>query len=442
MKKLSENNISRYWMSGELPNLRDDSGNEVEVICAGRKSTRPGCDFQDAVLSVNTQKVTGDIEIHVTSDLWQKHGHHNNPAYNGIILHVVMWKQGELPVRSEAGGAVPTVVLSKYVTLRELEYHDKYLQVPGCKMLNRLAANQIKNVLYAAGMERFKLKADRFLLAIKSQASEQVLYKGICRALGYSRNALSFERLSDCLPIGFILGNMKGNLTKKHAAIIGSAGLLPSQRPPGKSCILDETAQILEEEWRRMDVKTGNMNYTDWFFTPVRPGNHPVKRLAGLGYLINEYENIGLLEGLLRLIKAAPSGREAVNLEKGLLVEGNCYWTNHYDFGLYQRRGSAMIGGGRAREIAVNVILPFFFAYAQNASDKILKYQILKLYKNYAGLPDNELLRYMKSQLLSNGSEHLNACEQQGLLHIYHSFCRAKDCFECPVSICQTSGPV
>ena len=197
--------MAGLWMSGKLANFSDDLGNSIEVICPGRISTRPGCDFQDAVIRVNRQKVVGDIEVHVTSDLWLKHGHHKDPACNGVILHVALWQKGGLPVKLQDGRILPTVILGQHI-----------INVYGAA-LRRREARVIRPCLHGAGhgmwtdtvllvegLRRLEERAAEYAEALKADEAAQVLYKGICRALGYARNKAPFEALADRLPLMLI----------------------------------------------------------------------------------------------------------------------------------------------------------------------------------------------------------------------------------------------
>jgi hypothetical protein len=395
MRIVNEKGVARLWKSGRLSSFLDDLGNEVEVICAGRASTRPGCDFQDAVISVNAEKVTGDVELHLTSDLWKKHGHHENPAYNGVILHVVMWQKGDLPVKLEDGSALPTVILSRYMTADDLCRWREKAGRPHC--MARLPGASLRDVILRAGLDRFRGKASRFASALHRGDPEQVLYKGICRALGYSRNVLPFEALADRLAVEDIYRLSAGSLQGKKDLLLGCAGFAPGPE----------------------DVHVG-----DWQLTGVRPSNHPARRLAYLAHLLHKHEAEGLVGAFLRTIRRVSPVTEARCLEEALLL----------------REVPSLLGKGRAGDIIINQVLPFSFACGVITADIGLASRSMYIYLNYGALPGNDVLRYMRSLLLLEGRRNLNACAQQGLLHIYHTFCRTKECGSCPVATFRTSG--
>jgi hypothetical protein len=115
-KSIREKDIALLWESRSLPVMEADSGVRVQVLYPGRDSVRKGCDFQDAILIIDDKKVHGDVEIHVSSDLWHSHGHHRDPSYNTIILHVAMWEGGGLPATTQSGAIIPTVILGRYLS--------------------------------------------------------------------------------------------------------------------------------------------------------------------------------------------------------------------------------------------------------------------------------------------------------------------------------------
>ena len=435
MEKITEKNVAGLWRSGLISGLEDDLGNDIQVIHPGRGSTRAGCDFQDAVIEMNGERIVGDVEIHVTSDLWLKHGHGVNPLYNGIILHAAMWQRGGLPVKLQNGRTIPTVILYKYIPGDAADIClASDMPAPSClHSRRRVVRNKLHRILAWAGMQRFIQKAQRFSASLRTDDASQVLYKGICRALGYSRNTAPFERLAGVLPLSMLERYAAGDPLKRQACLFGAAGLLPSQRP-GAGIFPDDEACILEERWRAIGRPFSPMAGAEWSLACVRPGNSPLKRLAGLSHLLSRFEDTGLLAGLALLIGAAPLKQASGILENCLAVKGDGYWACHHDFGRSHERSTALIGKGRAREIVVNAVLPFFLARALDKGDEKLERKISAIYRNYKALPGNELTRYMQHELSIESQRGLTACLQQGLLHIYHSWCRVKDCQGCPVS--------
>ena len=152
-----------------------------------------------------------------------------------------------------------------------------------------------------------------------------------------------------------------------------------------------------------------------WDYSRVRPGNMPQRRIAGAGYLLARYLGIGLVQSLLQLVREADEKTGSRRLERGLMIKRDSCGT--------------LIGQGRAREMVVNVLLPFSFAWA----DGQLREHALELYRNYPPLEENKITRQMSRQLLMGFSVVNSARRQQGLIHLYNTFCLHRKCLHCPL---------
>ena len=81
------------------------------------------------------------------------------------------------------------------------------------------------------------------------------------------------------------------------------------------------------------------------------------------------------------------------------------------------------IGQSRARDMAVNVVLPFMHAYGEISRSTTLTARCFELYDAFPKLSDNEITREM-ARLLSPDAAPITvtgARRQQGLIHLYKS---------------------
>ena len=101
------------------------AGGGCRVIFPGRRGRGPGPDFRGAVIAgPSAIPVRGDVELHVRASDFRGHGHHRDPAYQNIVLHVVF--HDDEPAASGAtplpgGGAAPVVALAPWVARRSDE---------------------------------------------------------------------------------------------------------------------------------------------------------------------------------------------------------------------------------------------------------------------------------------------------------------------------------
>ena len=65
-------------------------GAPLRVCFAGRWNRAAGPDFRDAILlDADGRARRGDIELHRRATGWRQHGHHTDPAYARVLLHVL-----------------------------------------------------------------------------------------------------------------------------------------------------------------------------------------------------------------------------------------------------------------------------------------------------------------------------------------------------------------
>ena len=119
-------------------------------------------------------------------------------------------------------------------------------------------------------------------------------------------------------------------------------------------------------------------------------------------------------------------------LEDGLAVLADGCWQEHHDFDSKTRK-PALVGRSKAGEILVNVILPFAFGWGRVADEPALREKAIRLYSCYPRLADNAITRHMARQLCWEYGRELTACRQQGLIHIFRTYCREGECSACPV---------
>lgn len=430
-EKISENMISRLWQCLWEKELFTDTTETVQIIYPGRPSTDSGPDFHDAVVAINGQVIKGDIEVHTNSRDWFNHRHHQDPNYTQTILHLVWKHNPQFPTFLEVGKQIPVVslghLLSHQTSLRQS-------RLPCSQISHRLSRESLLKLLKIAGEERFKTKANRFSISLTDQNAGQILWRGIMRALGYTKNVTPFEELSQRLPLNF-LENSETNtsLAMKQAWLLGTAGLLPSQRVNRLISFSREPEAIkLERLWHTTGFRE-TMKEEDWHFTGVRPPNFPTRRLVALSHLLNQYRNPGLLRGILKFLRQTSVESGYKKLEESLIVLGRGYWAYHFDFSLTTRVSSALLGRGKAAEIIINIILPFATAWANIAGEPKLRKTAFKLFRCYPKLADNEITRHMRQQLQLSNRSNISLIHQQGLLHIFATYCREGNCSICPV---------
>ena len=126
-----------------------------------------------------------------------------------------------------------------------------------------------------------------------------------------------------------------------------------------------------------------------WSNAGLRPHNRPARRLAGAAALIRRHRDGGLLEGLGDTLQS----KRAVDLERALVVVDNGSVPRLSDTHNAKTMAPALIGKNRAREIIINVLLPFFYARAHLLGDPGLGRRCLELYRSFPPGQENEVTR-------------------------------------------------
>ena len=446
VNSLTESLIVKIWQYQLLDrtDLTTEEGEPIRIIYPGRINDDRGADLLDAVIITSQGLIKGDIEVHVKSSDWRAHHHHQDPTYNRAILHVVMWRNTEVTTDLQNGGKVSILALHKYTKnpasqWTNLAYSPATLNMPCHYATGHLTTSIIAEFLDSIGKERFLAKVARFQADLAQMEASQSLYQGIMGALGYSKNKLPFLELARRVPLQVLESLTQGKisdeecLAQQQALLLGTAGLLPSQRPNWhqKNKIDDKWIEKLEELWvssRQMEVMSEN----NWRLFKVRPNNLPIRRIVAMSYLILQYREKGIFEEVINKIREVPVSKGHHELEKMLQISSNGYWASHLDFGSGSRLIlPTLLGGRRASDIVVNVLLPFAFAWGKFNSQLELAKKALDLYCGYPSLTVNAVERHMRSQLRLSSNLINSAQRQQGLIHIYNTLCSQGKCHRC-----------
>jgi hypothetical protein len=434
-----EKEVVRIWQKRVRRQrfMNDAAGEPLEVIYPGRLNDNRGGDFRDAVIAAGSELQYGCIEIHSRSSGWRTHGHQADPFYNQVVLHVALEEDAAGKTVRQDGKVVPTIILNQNIPPGggpERTGSPRPCQAARSK---RRAA-EIQQSLEEAGIRRFNLKAERYGQELSDPDEGQSLYLGIMEALGYNRNSRPFldlgRRFSLPMAEKMIGVNIQGQaLADLQAVLLGTAGLLPSQRGlhPGKETYIAN----LECVWERLSG-AACMSRPDWELFRVRPGNSPVRRIIALSHLILRFQAKGLRQSLEDLVLRALSNPDLSVLESALTVEAGGYWADHYDFASPSKikAGQALLGRARVRAIVVNALLPYLQSRVWTGRLSAAASGISELFCHYPRQESNSIERHMLKQLALDFGQVNSACLQQGLMHLYKQYCIQGKCGECLVA--------
>jgi hypothetical protein len=189
-------------------------------------------------------------------------------------------------------------------------------------------------------------------------------------------------------------------------------------------------------EWAALDDGTPRGPLPAWRLRATRPDNAPVRRLAGLGAWLAPRLGHGWVEDLGQAVRQCAGAKTSASLTELFRVRAtDDFWPHHVGFGHPTPRPRPwLIGRGRAMEIVVSVLLPALYALGQSHGDDTLSAAALRCYQRFPATPGNRVVRYMAQQVAGGAARQvrMNACRQQGLLHLFREWCSERRCETCP----------
>ncbi len=375
-----ERELARLWLEARLPPaaLRTRGGQPLRVVFRGLPNPGPGPDFRHALVATADGLQRGDVEVHVLASDFRRHGHHLDPAYDGLVLHVVLWDDTGEDTALACGRRVPVVAVGPHL---ESPGRQPW-QEPCRSAVRRLGADEVARLLDKMGEMRLRQKAYRLGRSLAAVGGEEALCHALVEACGYGGNEEAFRRLAASL-----------SWQRLRRALVAA----PFSRAP--SLALNALLALLPGRQPRP-------------LHPQRPVNRPQRRLGALACLLAGLAGPGLSPSLLPPVRAGDARR----LLAALTVRGP--W------------GS--IGRGRAVELAVNAVLPFALALAEEARDRSLAAAVLRLYRSLPRPGRYGCTRHLDEAL--GGAVPLGAQRGQGMLYLFRHYCSRGGCGRCPLS--------
>jgi len=251
-----------------------------------------------------------------------------------------------------------------------------------------LGDRELRDKLKAAGLKRFQERVSELSIIIERNGADQALYAAIFEVLGYAENREPFAELARRLPVVLLRSAALAWPEQKRSSLVSDLLLAGSGLTP------------VSRAWSDL-MGTPPMRADVWRTAGVRPANRPQRRLAAAAW----YASTAITTGL-----AAPLARASIDgitpLVQALTVRG-------------ETGTATLVGDARAREIAINAVLPTLVAIATLDEDQAGAAGHQALYERFPSLPSNTITREATRLLGPRVGLRLGACEQQGLIHLY-----------------------
>ena len=209
----SEKLLQKIWLLGlfETRGARLTDGAELDVLAPGRWNLLGGPDFLGARLRLGGHEVTGDIEVHFHAADWVRHGHDRDPAYNEVVLHVVLFepRREAPPPRTAGGRAVAQLVLLPWLhcSLEEFASDDAVEALTQqsttliAEMLLELAPQERQARLRVAAGKRWKQKVHFAEVRLARLGWGEACHHTALEILGYRFNRAPMLAVAERFPL-------------------------------------------------------------------------------------------------------------------------------------------------------------------------------------------------------------------------------------------------
>jgi hypothetical protein len=418
MRKIYEDLLSYLWQTRKFshPAFTTD-GHSVEIIHPGSLNNDSGPDFFGARLKIGNTIWAGNVEIHVKSSDWLKHGHHNNPAYDSVIMHVVYEHDADIVRQSQI---IPVLEMKKFISQNLIDSYYALLAspswIPCNNNLKDIGTISIRPWLSSLCEERLTRKTIqiRDLFASNAMNWEESFYQWLASCMGFNLNNNAFLMLARSIPFKTLMKH-RNNKLQLESLLFGQSGLLLQTAN-------DEYATRLKKEYLFLSGKYSltPLQPTVWKFMRTRPGNFPTIRIAQFADVLSRTNSIlGEILGKACL----------KDIRTMLTAEVSPYWHRHYHFGKpFEKPHSNVLGKQGIDNLIINAVVPFIYLYGKFHDNQVHWQKALQILKQLE--PENNIIiRNWKG--LNIGAD--NASESQALIELYKMYCLPKRCLACSI---------
>lgn len=418
------------WHDGAFPRpLQTIDGTPIDIVHRGFWSHGLGPDFQDTLLLFGTHELrAGAVEVHLRTRGWVDHGHHLDPAYDSVILHVVAQHDGS-ETRRQDGALVPVLEIGHIDASQAPDMAGwAWDRVGGRSCAEDVAHDRpgvLRTVLYRLGDARLAARAARLEARLAAEPPGEILWSELLDGLGYAANRAPMRALAVRVPAAALASRLEASSRNDRdplarGLLLGCAGFLPlSPAEANLGRLSTGDVRQLEGAWRDGGAawRDAPLSPSAWNLSRVRPANHPVPRLLAAASVITAAASGGGLDPtLLAVVRDASDAIAALRS----LTGGD---------------GGPGIGADRAIDIIASVLIPFALACAEQSGDRDLGDAARMHWERLPNPAPNAVTRRALGQVAGTARlGKIGARGAQGLIQLDTALCQPRRCFECPVA--------
>jgi hypothetical protein len=419
---MKEEFLHYLWKYGlyDSDKLTDNDGNRIFVIHPGEYNRDSGPDFFNSRISIGDMVWAGNVEIHTKSSHYINHGHHNDPAFNNVILHVVA--ENDRKIINSKGEEVLTIEISFDPSL-----YEKYLglvntpYIIACQDdIGRLDNILVRHWLNSLVIERLQFKAELILKIFSETGNdwEETFYRLLSRYFGFRVNAEPFEMLATALPFR-VIRRHADNRFQVEALLFGTAGLL--EEGLFKEVISDKYYSDLIKEYKILSAKYSLDPIHGWLwkFSRLRPANFPTLRISQLAAMLSVSGG---------LFSRSVEATDIEQLRGVFEVSASEYWDDHFVFGRRSRNFSKLTGSQATDIFLINAVIPVIFVYGLKRDSHVICERALGFLENIHP-EDNIIIKEWET----SGIIVESAYYSQALIQLRNEYCKKRRCLECRI---------
>ena len=394
-------------------------GHPLTILRVGKLNSHAGPDFYEAHLIIDDVRWIGQVEIHLTTSDWLKHGHAGNLHYNNVILHVVY--EETIKIYRTDGSEIPCLVLKDRIfpnlslLFNQLITHKDKLP---CSFHWPHVSHLVKRKwLETLSVERIESKTAvlKEHYTLLNGDWEQLAFQRLAYNMGLIVNTEPFLQVARSIDIKKL--QRLQNLFQIEAILFGQANLLGEE----KEALSDEYQIKLKDEYlfQKQKYDLTPIPRGQWRYMRMRPSGFPEKRMAALAGFIFQTEHIK--SKIIQL-------RSKAELYAFFDIRTSLYWKNHFRFGKISAQTSAAAGHDLIQRIAINFVIPFQFLFSEIYQLPNVKEHAIDLLNDLEA-EDNLLIREWKKM----GIIPISAAESQSLIHLKNEYCDKRRCLSCSI---------
>lgn len=377
---MRESLLQYIWqhMLFDPANLVTTCGREVNIVYQGDLNDGDGPDFRQARIRLDGIWFFGDIELHTDNKLWYTHRHHEDPAYNRVILHVVL-DTSPSSVQRQDGTDLPTLSLSHALSesvAQVIQQKSLDSRLPCASQVTDISPEVIRHQFEQARREYFDYRANQLMRFYDAnlppfQAWQHMTALALFEGLGYSKNRNPMITFGEYLLAGYDRTSLS-QLSESD---------------------LYELAGVNKNSPRRLP----------WDFSASRPANQPRMRI------IQAHE---LLKALLSITRTEYLHTDINKLWEKLL--SGC---------------RIKPGQTRLKQLYQVVWLPGIYLMGTLCASDRLKTRSYQLWEHEkGGVPEQVLKNFINCGM--GAKNHLN---HPGAIYQYKYMCQQHQCSRCDI---------